>query len=123
MMLLAIFRGFKELVNGAGIKTAQFVPQSPKYAVFKSDAPTVLKYPKLDFPVDDVVRNVRAFVGSVKRATGNTREQGQEKQSSNNKKDTKPSTCSLEQGRSVFIDSLQSYPSRRCSSAHLTAPE
>lgn len=36
---------------------------------------------KLFFPVDDVVKNVRHFLGSVKRATGNEKDTDSDKKS------------------------------------------
>jgi hypothetical protein len=46
---------------------------------------------QMDFPVEDVMKNVRAFVNSVKRVTGNTK-QHEERQSG--AKDSKPGESS-----------------------------
>ena len=43
----------------------------------------------MDFPVEDVTKNVQAFVNSVKRATGNAKDHEAQKQGGA-KKDAKP---------------------------------
>jgi hypothetical protein len=47
---------------------------------------------QMDFPVEDVMKNVRAFVNSVKRITGNAKQH--EERQSGTKKDSKPGESS-----------------------------
>lgn len=47
-----------------------------------------LTYHKINWPVEDVVKNVNYFLATIKRATGNTKEVTEEKS-----KSIKPSMC------------------------------
>jgi large subunit ribosomal protein L1 len=53
----------------------------------------------MHFPVEDVIKNVRAFVSSVKRATGNREADQAEKK----KDSTKPGKLTFALGRSVAL--------------------
>ena len=67
---------------------------------------------QLDFPVDDVIKNVKYFMNIVKRATGNIRDPKAEKEKGGGPRPGRFSQLAT-MVTTVLTHTVQSFPSRR----------